>query len=62
MAQMKFTEKLKNFFSSHKQITEEFLKIFDMLIEGDIGAKTAFEITIYWKKDAVKIKYRMKRP
>lgn len=45
MAQMKFTEKLKNFFSSHKQITEEFFEnLTDMLIEGDIGAKTAFEI------------------
>jgi len=45
MAQMKFTEKLKNFFSSHKQITDEFFdNLTDMLIEGDIGAKTAFEI------------------
>lgn len=45
MSQMKFTEKLKNFFSSHKQITEDFFdNLTDMLIEGDIGAKTAYEI------------------
>ncbi len=45
MAQLKFTDKLKNFFSSHKQISAEFFEtLADTLIEGDIGAKTAFEI------------------
>lgn len=42
---MKFTDKLKNFFSSHKQIDDSFFEnLTDTLIEGDIGAKTAYEI------------------
>ena len=39
-----FGEKLKNLFS--KKIDEEFFEeLTDSLVEGDIGAKTAFEIT-----------------
>ena len=39
-----FGEKLKNLFS--RKIDEEFLEeLTDNLVEGDIGAKTAFEIT-----------------
>lgn len=42
-----FGEKLKNLFSSHKtQISEEFFEdLTDAMIEGDIGAKSAFQIS-----------------
>ena len=40
-----FGEKLKALFSKGKIIDEEFFEeLTDMLVEGDIGAKTAFEI------------------
>ncbi len=45
MANMKFTDTLKKFFSLHKTVNDDFFdNLTDMLIEGDIGAKTAFEI------------------
>ncbi len=45
MAKLSFAEKIKSIFSS-KKIDEEFFEdITDALIEGDIGAKNAFEIT-----------------
>lgn len=42
-----FGEKLKNLFSSHKtQISEKFFEdLTDAMIEGDIGAKSAFQIS-----------------
>ena len=40
-----FGEKLKALFSKGSSINEEFYEeLTDMLVEGDIGAKTAFEI------------------
>ncbi len=46
MAKISFAEKLKNLFSSHKKIEEEFFEdLTDALIEGDVGAKNAMQIT-----------------
>ena len=40
-----FAEKLKSLFSKGSNINDEFYEdLTDMLVEGDIGAKTAFEI------------------
>ena len=40
-----FSEKLKSLFSKSSTINEDFFEeLTDMLVEGDIGAKTAFEI------------------
>jgi fused signal recognition particle receptor len=40
-----FGEKLKSLFSKGSSINEEFFEdLTDMLVEGDIGAKTAFEV------------------
>ena len=40
-----FGEKLKALFSKSSSINEDFFEdLTDMLVEGDIGAKTAFEI------------------
>ena len=40
-----FGEKLKNLFKNTKKINEDFYdQLTDMLVEGDIGAKTAFFI------------------
>ena len=40
-----FGEKLKAFFSKGSSINEDFYEeLTDMLVEGDIGAKTAFEV------------------
>ena len=45
MSKISFAEKIKNIFSS-KKIDEAFFEdMTDALIEGDIGAKTAFELT-----------------
>ena len=42
---MTFGEKLKALFSKSSSINEEFFEeLTDMLVEGDIGAKTAFEV------------------
>ena len=41
-----FGEKLKSLFSKKNAINEEFFEdLIDILVEGDIGAKTAYEIT-----------------
>ena len=46
MGKLSFAERIKNLFSSKKVDTEDFFEdLTDTLIEGDIGAKTAFEIT-----------------
>lgn len=46
MAKFSFAQKIKNLFSSKSKINEEFYEdLTDALIEGDIGAKTAFELT-----------------
>ncbi len=40
-----FSEKIKSLFSKSSAIDEEFYEeLTDMLVEGDIGAKTAFEV------------------
>ena len=40
-----FAEKLKSLFSKGSNINDEFYEdLTDMLVEGDIGAKAAFEI------------------
>ena len=40
-----FSEKLKSLFSKSSTINEDFFEeLTDMLVEGDIGAKTAFEL------------------
>ena len=45
MRKNSFAEKFKSLFSS-KKIDEEFFEdLTDTLIEGDVGAKTAFEIS-----------------
>lgn len=45
MAKISFSEKFKNFFSSKKNNEEFFEELTDILVEGDIGAKMAFELT-----------------
>ncbi len=45
MALLSFGEKLKNLFSSSKIDESFFDSLTDVLVEGDIGAKMAFEIT-----------------
>ncbi|MCR5606565.1 MAG: signal recognition particle-docking protein FtsY [Treponema sp.] len=45
MAKISFADKIKKLFGFHKKIdTEFFEELTDALIEGDIGAKTAFEM------------------
>lgn len=45
MAKLSFAEKLKNLFGA-KKISEDFFDdLTDALVEGDIGAKTAFQLT-----------------
>lgn len=45
MAKVSFAEKLKNLFRSSKVDEDFFEELTDILVEGDIGAKMAFEIT-----------------
>ena len=45
MAKISFAERLKNLFKGRKQNEEFFEALADSLIEGDVGAKAAFEIT-----------------
>lgn len=45
MAKISFAERLKNLFAGKKQNKAFFEELADSLIEGDIGAKAAFEIT-----------------
>ena len=45
MAKISFAERLKNLFAGKKQNEAFFDDLADSLIEGDIGAKAAFEIT-----------------
>ncbi len=45
MAKLSFAEKLKNLFKSSKIGGEFFENLTDILVEGDVGAKMAFEIT-----------------
>lgn len=45
MAKVSFAEKIKKLFSSKKTDSEEFFEeLIDNLIEGDVGAKTSYEI------------------
>lgn len=54
MAKLSFSEKLKGLFS-HKKVDDEFFEnLTDSLIEGDVGAKTAFEIAEILEKNAKK--------
>lgn len=45
MAKISFAQKLKSLFKSSKIDEEFFENLTDILVEGDIGAKMAFEIT-----------------
>ena len=45
MGKISFAEKLRNLFKGKNQNEEFFEDLTDSLIEGDIGAKTAFEIS-----------------
>lgn len=45
MAKISFAQKLKNLFTSSKIDSEFFENLTDILVEGDIGAKMAFELT-----------------
>ena len=45
MAKISFSEKIKSLFSGKKESEEFYEELTDSLIEGDIGAKTAFEIS-----------------
>jgi len=46
MAKFSFVDKIKNLFSSKSKISEDFYDdLTDALVEGDIGAKFAFELT-----------------
>jgi len=45
MARMRFADRLKNFFGIHKNRDDAFFEeLSDLLIEGDLGAKTVFEL------------------
>ena len=45
MAKTKFADKLRNFFGIHRNRDEAFFEeLSDLLIEGDLGAKTVFEL------------------
>lgn len=45
MAKTRFADRLKNFFGIHKNRDQEFFEeLSDLLIEGDLGAKTVFEL------------------
>lgn len=45
MSRLSFAERLKNLFKSNTSSDSFFEDLTDNLIEGDVGAKTAFEIT-----------------
>lgn len=45
MAKISFAQKLKSLFKSSRIDEEFFENLTDILVEGDIGAKMAFEIT-----------------
>lgn len=45
MAKISFAEKIKGLFKGNNQSEDFYEDLTDSLIEGDIGAKTAFEIT-----------------
>ncbi len=57
MAKTGFAQKLKNLFSSNKIDETFFEELTDLLVEGDIGAKLAFELTekleSYCKKNKI---------
>lgn len=54
-----FGEKLKALFSKGSSINDEFYEeLTDMLVEGDIGAKTAFEVVDELQKNCSKEKIR----
>ncbi len=46
MSKFSFAQKFKNLFSSYKIDESFFEELTDVLVEGDIGAKLAFEITL----------------
>jgi fused signal recognition particle receptor len=58
---MKFTEKIKNFFSGRSAVSQEFFdELADLLVEGDIGAQEAFD-TVELLQQACK-KDKISRP
>ena len=55
MAKNKFSEKLKSLFSHKSQFSSDFFEdLADTLIEGDLGAKTAFELAEQIEKECKK--------
>lgn len=54
MARISFAEKLKSLFTGRKQNQDFFDELTDSLIEGDVGAKTAFEISEILESRAAK--------
>lgn len=55
MSKVSFAEKFKNLFKG-KTVSEDFYdELTDSLIEGDVGAKTAFEITEELEKNCSKL-------
>ena len=45
MAKISFAQKIKSLFSAHSVLNDDFFEdLTDALIEGDVGAKTAFEL------------------
>lgn len=65
MAKISFAQKLKSLFKSSKIDGEFFDELTDILVEGDIGAKMAFEITggleEYCKKNKITSEDEIKR-
>lgn len=57
MAKIGFTEKLKKIFGIHVQKNDDFFEeLADVLIEGDLGAKTAFDIVDQLQKKCHELK------
>ncbi|MCQ2580197.1 MAG: signal recognition particle-docking protein FtsY [Treponemataceae bacterium] len=55
MAKNGFSEKLKSLFSHKSELSDEFFEdLADVLIEGDLGAKTAYELSEQAEKECRK--------
>ena len=51
MAKISFAERIKKLFKGDSKSDEFFENLTDELIEGDVGAKTAFEISEILEKN-----------
>lgn len=58
---MSFSEKIKSLFSGKKESEEFYDELTDSLIEGDIGAKTAFEISEILEQNCKKITFQVSK-